>query len=122
MWRMLLKGRLTAGRQPAPWRFRAAPMVLLLSVASCTGTTGILPVGPDTYALSEMRAPVLGGGARAREVVLSEATGFCQQQGRYLALLDLRPDGDPRTRYWPTAFDATFQCRASPALGQPPLP
>ena len=90
---------------------RGRDVLLLLSVAGCTGTTGILPVGPDTYTLSEMRAPVFGGGMAAREAVLSEATGFCRQQGRTLVLLDLRPDGDPRTRYWPTAFDATFQCQ-----------
>ena len=99
-------------------RLRQAGLaLLLLSVAGCYGTTGILPVGPDTYTLSEMRAPALGGGARARDVVLSEAAGFCQQQGRTMTLLDLRPDGDPRTVYWPTAFDAMFQCRL-PGAGQ----
>ncbi len=74
-------------------------------------TSGIVAIGPDTYVLSEMRAPVRGGGAEAQRAVLDEAAGFCQQQGRAMAMLDLRPDGDPRGYYWPTAFDATFQCR-----------
>ncbi len=80
-------------------------------LAGCALTTGIVPVGPGTYVVSEMRAPVRGGGPEARRVVLAEASGFCQQQGHEMVLLDLRPDGDPRTHYWPTAFDATFQCR-----------
>ena len=64
-----------------------------------------------------------GGGAAAQQAVLSEAAAFCQAQGRSVALLDLRPDGDPRGYYWPTAFDATFQCRGAgvvaPAVGRP---
>ncbi len=100
--------------------------MLAMGVGGCALGSGIVPIGPDTYVLSEMRAPVRGGGAEAQRVVLAEASGFCQQQGRAIVLLDLRPDGDPRTQYWPTAFDATFRCSAvgggSPAagLGVPP--
>jgi hypothetical protein len=84
--------------------------LVAVSVAGCGSTTGVVPVGPGTYALSEMRAPVLGGGPEARRVVMAEASGFCQQQGLGLMILDLRPDGDPFTPYYPTAFDATFRC------------
>ena len=66
---------------------------LLLLVTGCAATSGIVPVGPNTYALSEMRAPVRGGGAEARRVVLAEADGFCQQQGRAFVPVDMRPDG-----------------------------
>jgi hypothetical protein len=81
-----------------------------VALAGCATTTGIVPVGPDTYFVSEMRAPVRGGGAEARRFVLAEATWFCQQQGRVFVPVTLRPDGDPFTPYYPTAFDATFQC------------
>jgi hypothetical protein len=83
-----------------------------LALAGCAAGSGVVPVGPDTYVLSEMRAPVLGGGPEAQRAVLGMAAGFCQQQGRAFRLLALVPDGDPRTPYWPTAFDATFQCLA----------
>ena len=33
-------------------------------IEGCATSTGIVPVGPDTYVLSEMRAPVRGGGLR----------------------------------------------------------
>ena len=85
-------------------------MTVLLALAGCGATTGIVPVAPGTYAVSEMRAPALGGGAEARRVALAEADGFCRRQGRVLAPLAMRPDGDPLTPYFPTAFDVTFRC------------
>ena len=94
-------------------------MLLTTLLTGCALSSGVVPVGPDTYVLSEMRAPVRGGGAEAQRVVLAEADEFCRQQGRSVVLLDLRPDGDPRTQYWPTAFDATFQCRAALPLRPP---
>ena len=94
-------------------------MIASMPLVGCSMGSGIVPIGPDTYALSEMRAPVRGGGAEAQRAVLTEAAGFCQQQGRSVALLELRPDGDPRGRYWPTAFDATFQCRGTGGILPP---
>ena len=85
------------------------PAALLTS--GCTGTSGIIPVGPDTYTVSEMRAPLVGGGPAARDAVLAEAAAFCSSQGRTVVPLELRPDGDPYTPYYPTAFDATFRCK-----------
>ena len=93
------------------------PAIIVCTILmGCALSTGIQPVAPGTYALSELRAPVRGGGPEARRVVLATATEFCQRQGRELLLLDLRPDGDPYTPYWPTAFDATSQCRPTGAL------
>ncbi len=90
------------------------PLLLLsaavLILSGCGSTTGIVPVAPGTYAVSEMRAPALGGGAEARRAALAEADGFCRRQGGALAPLVLRPDGDPFTPYYPTAFDVTFRC------------
>ena len=92
----------------------------ILALDACGASSGIVPIGPDTYGLTEMRAEAAGGGERAREAVLAEAAGFCQQQGRAMVLLNLLPGGDPRGYYWPTAYGATFQCgvvslAASPA-------
>ena len=91
-------------------RIISVSIVASALLAGCGLSSGIAPIGPGIYALSEMRAPVRGGGAEAHRVVFAEATGFCQQQGRRLLVLDLRPDGDPRIAEWPTAFDMTFQC------------
>ena len=96
----------------------------LVALGGCAAGSGIVPVGPGVYALSELRAPVLGGGGEAMRVVLAKASAFCQRGGLVILPIQLRPDGDPRTPYYPTAFDATFRCvpAGDPALQQAPAP
>ncbi len=90
----------------------AALMAAMALLTGCALGSDITPVGPGLFAVSEMRAPVRGGGGEAERVVLARAAEFCRNQGGDVVLVDVRPDGDPRTIYWPTAFDATFRCRA----------
>lgn len=95
-----------------PTRLRALATLLAASgLAGCSGTSGIIPLGPDTFTLSEMRAPAIGGGTAAHQAVLAEAAGFCQRHGKAVLILDGHPDGDPYTPYYPTAYDVTFRCR-----------
>ncbi len=110
----------TRGAMRAVLRF--VPLSACLS--GCGYGSGVSAVGPDTYALSEERAPVLGGGREAYRAALSEASAFCLRQGQVSAILDLRPDGDPFTPYYPTAFDAVFRCltTAEATAGGPSLP
>jgi hypothetical protein len=93
-------------------------------LAGCATGTGIVPVGPNTYAVSEMRAPALGGGPEAQRAVLAESNAFCAAQGRVFTPVVMHPDGDPFTPYYPTAYDATFLCLlpAEAAQPQPPKP
>ena len=91
--------------------YRILVLLAAAPAAACAATSGVVPLGPDTYVVSEMRAPVLGGGAAARDAVVAEAAAFCTRQGRTVVPLELRPDGDPFTPYYPTAFDATFRCK-----------
>ena len=87
-------------------------MILLTAalLVGCGTSTGVLPTGPDSYFLSEMRSPVLGGGPEAKRILLAEATAFCQGQNRVFVPVDMGPDGDPYTPYYPTAYTAHFQC------------
>ena len=89
---------------------RCAGLFAASFLASCAFNSGIVQIGPDTYALSEMRAPALGGGPEAQRALLAESGAFCRQQDRVALTLSLQPDGDPYTPYFPTAFDATFRC------------
>ncbi len=103
----------TVGSNPTPSAIgRLASTAVLLALSACGASSGVVPVAPGTYAVSEMRAQAIGGGPRAQAVVLAEAGGFCRAQGLRVALLDLQPGGDPRGYYWPTAFTVTFQCVA----------
>ncbi len=90
-----------------------AGLALLLTLAGCAGTTGIVPTGPGTYLVSEMRAPVLGGAAEAQRVALAEAEGFCASQGLRFVPLSMGPGGYPNSVYGPTNFTANFVCQAA---------
>jgi len=89
-------------------------LCVALLLAGCATTSGIVPIGPNTYLLSEMRAPAAGGGPEAQRAVLAEATAFCAAHGLTFVPIFLRPDGDPTTPYYPTAYDATFRCQPPP--------
>ncbi len=89
---------------------RLSALCLAGLLTACAGTSGVLPIGPNAYTLSEMRAPVVGGGEAAKAAVLRDSAAFCTRQGRAFVLLDAHPDGDPYTPYYPTAYDATFRC------------
>lgn len=88
-------------------------------LAGCIGSSGILPGGhPDTYTVTEMVAPINGGGAAARNIALTEAADFCRDQGRVFVLGETSPAGD--LRYPPTGSRLTFQCLGSYPLRAPP--
>ena len=88
-------------------RFPAA--LAVVAVAGCAASTGILPAGPDTYTVTERFAPVRGGATTAQQTALSEANGFCVQQGRQFSPLDMKelPSANP---YGNTSYAVTFRC------------
>ena len=47
-----------------------ASLALVLALAACGSTTGILPVGPDTYTITEWFSPIRGGIQSAPNVVI----------------------------------------------------
>ncbi len=94
------------------------------ALAACAYSSGIIPVGPGIYSVSEMRAPARGGELEAQRAVFAKIATFCGQQNRVVLPLATQPDGDPFTPYGPTAFDATFRCvpPGDPALADTPAP
>jgi hypothetical protein len=91
---------------------RALAVTGALVTASCAGTIGVQPAGPNVWVVSEMRAPVLGGGRAAQDAALREANGFCAQQGRVFVPMDMQPGGFVYSPYGPTSFTTHFQCLA----------
>lgn len=55
-----------------------------LVLTACGSTTGILPVGPDTYTITERFSPIRGGSDTAKTDSLLQANAFCAQQGKQL--------------------------------------
>ncbi len=82
-------------------------------LSGCAMTTGIVPNGPGTFLVSEMRAPVLGGAAQAQRVALNEAMAFCARQGRVFTPVAMAPGGYPYSAYGPTNFTVAFRCAAA---------
>jgi hypothetical protein len=91
---------------------RLPALAVCLALAACAATTGIVPIGPGTFQVSEMRAPVLGGGPEAQRAAIAEAIGFCARQGLQFAPLSLVPGGVPYSAYGPTNFTTAFRCVA----------
>jgi hypothetical protein len=79
------------------------------ALAACSMGTGILPAGPDTYTVTERRAPVLGGSTTAQQAAMTEANAFCAQQGRQFLPVDMvtPPSANP---YGTTGYPVTFRC------------
>jgi len=82
----------------------------LVFLSGCAVSVGVVPVGPDTYMVSERRAPVLGGGPEAQRVALLEANEFCRQHGGVFAPLAMGPVGNAYSLYGPSGFTTTFRC------------
>jgi hypothetical protein len=83
---------------------RRTLLIATVALTACASGTGILPAGPNTYTITETRAPVRGGGAEAERVALTEANDYCQQQGRIFVPNLLNQAGNLANSYGPTGY------------------
>ena len=85
-------------------------LIATILIASCAASTGILPVGPNTYTVSERLAPIRGGGTEAQRIALTEANAFCQKQNLVFVPTMLGQAGNLNNPYGPTGYSVTFHC------------
>ncbi len=85
---------------------------LAAALSGCAMSTGVLPAGPDTYAVSERFSPVRGGSTTAEQTALTEANAFCAQQGRVFLPVDMLTPQSANP-YGPTNYSVTFRCLLS---------
>jgi hypothetical protein len=78
-------------------------------LTACSMGTGILPAGPDTYTLTEHRAPVLGGSTTTQQAAMTEANAFCARQGRQFLPVDMLTPQSANP-YGTTGYSVTFRC------------
>lgn len=82
---------------------------LYLTLVACNTTSGVLPMGPDTYSLST--SSEFGGTVEAKKLALTEANNYCKSMGKELLPLNtaqsVKPDwtGDSIGHY-----DIDFRC------------
>jgi len=87
--------------------------------AGCAYSTGILPVGPDTYTVSEQYTIARGGNSMAERTALTEANVFCEQRGRkFLPVNMTQPSAIAIS---PAGYSVTFRCLSpgDPELHRP---
>ena len=88
----------------------ALPAAAIL-VAGCAASTGILPIGPNTYMVSETLAPVrVDGGTEAQQIALTEASAFRQKQNRVIVRTILGQAGNLNNPYGQTGDAVTLHC------------
>lgn len=89
---------------------RTALAAASILMGCTTSSTGVLPAGPNTYTVTEVVAPIQGGGALAEQKALTEANANCQQQGRLFVPDTMNQAGNLINRYGPTGYTVTFRC------------
>jgi hypothetical protein len=87
-------------------------------LAGCAGhdTGTILPIGPDTYRLSERRGKLFGGSRAAQEAALTRANSYCSSNGKNFMPVSTDTEGE-------TEFQVDFRClrAGDPDLHRPNL-
>ena len=77
-------------------------------LAGCSTTSKVMEVGPDTYSVSAMAAPVRGGTGAARSNALEQANAHCRSLGKYIEVVDTSQE--TLNSYGAGAADVVFRC------------
>lgn len=68
---------------------KSAALLLALGLAGCQ-STGVMPLGPDTYRIQARAGGMLTGGSMAaQKSALEQANNYCAQQGQQFVAIGL---------------------------------
>jgi hypothetical protein len=81
---------------------RIAWGLLIIGLAGCGSSTGVLSAGPDTYTTAASFAPARGGATEAEKVTLTDANAYCQQKNRVFVPITMEPGFN--------SYSITFKC------------
>jgi hypothetical protein len=79
------------------WIFASLSTAILL--AGCASSTGVLPVGPDTYSISAGASAARGGLTGARGAALKEAGEYCAKAGKQILVQDISASSSDAASY-----------------------
>lgn len=78
-------------------------------LSSCASSSGVLPLGPDTYTISAggvLTGSISGNDTKAKQKALKEANQFCSKKGKYILVTNINMQS---TGFGSTS-DITFKC------------
>lgn len=83
---------------------KKALLILATSVAitGCASSSGVLPMGPDTYSISVTASPARGGKDGARRIAITDASDFCSSKGKEILVNNFSSGG--------MSSELVFQC------------
>jgi hypothetical protein len=93
---------------------RALLVLGFVVLASCTRSSGVWQVGPDTYTIMTAAGTLAGGVPEARKIALIQANEYCDQHGTEILVISVSKDTV-------TNAEITFRCLAKgdPGLQHP---
>ena len=87
---------------------------MVIALAGCATSSGVVNVGPDTYMASAHAMHEAGGLSTARKMAIEDAQKFCTKQGRQILVTNI----DEQRGFTSGDSSATFMCLAA---GDPEL-
>jgi len=61
-------------------RYFLVTIIIVGALGACTTSAGIIPAGPNAYALTVRTSPILGGAMAAQPEALRQATTYCNRK------------------------------------------
>lgn len=103
--------------------FQILGLITVLALTGCATGSGIVPSGPDTFTITERRAPVLGGSMEAKKVALTEANEKCRSAGAsFFPVSEAEGGFLAHNPFGNTDFTLTFQCKSGSGQQAEALP
>jgi hypothetical protein len=88
---------------------RTITALALLALAGCANSSGVLPLGPDTFTVSTSASPGKGGVPAAKRIAYGEARDSCAAQGLRVLVLS-EHSASPSWTEGMARTDLSFRC------------
>ncbi len=85
-----------------------ALLTMGLVLTGCAMSNGVQKIGPDTYMVSGVAAPIRGGASGAQTVALADANRYCAEQGREIMVTNTA--GGAMNNIGAGQANITFRC------------
>jgi hypothetical protein len=98
-------------------------LALAATLAGCASSSGIVPIGPDTFMSSKQAATGFPGLGSQKAELLAEANGYCAKAGKVMMVTHTAETQPPYVMGNFPRSEITFMCldKGDPQLKRPRL-